>query len=527
MHLAIQLLIQWLRQKQILIVSLVSSTFISVWTILRHITNGINFDVVGQIGVAEQWMNGIVGGAQLGSTNYLFKIPLYMLVNLFHFIEPKTRLLLLALAFNIATILTIYWLGRKILRLYDIKNYALLNFGVLWLSLISGRVFWTDYANSRNLEIAAGVAVIYLMLKLWKKWSNKTALVLLAVASCVFFSDPLQLYVIGAGGAIYGIVSALISRRAAPLKSSVVLVLAGIVSKVLLLLTTYLLPVHFLNAPKITITYSLDTFLTIVKNLVNATLRVFDINILTKALSVNSLRQVGGIVLLGFIVYIIIRYRKQVRFDSIDFFAFLIGWNYLVYIVSGNAIKPLTERYILLVPILVMLIVAFYGPIATKQLVKRGILLSHTVLLFSGLLLMGAVLMNWQNRFALDKPVFETARFARQSTYDFIVTSRGLAIPGNYYAGYAHTLVPLICVNNTRVVASNLFYDQGSYQFEIGMKKGITAVLLPNEGIVSDPFSCSRAVVLAQFGTPLRQFELNGVGTVYEYQSSNKALRPL
>lgn len=523
----IRSLLRWLNTYRVFIVSLCSSLLVSIWTVLRHITNGINFDVVGQVGVAGQWASGIFGGVQLGSTHYLIKIPFYMLVNTFGFIEPKTRLLLLALLFNITAILVIYWLGRKILGLYNIKSSLLLEIGILWLSLISGRVLWTDYANSRNLEIAGGIAVLYLVLKLWREWRPKTALWLLGLATIVFFSDPLQLFVIGVGAGAYGLVTAYFpGNKAEKLKTSATLLAAGAMSKILLIFTTTLLPVRFLEAPKIDFTYKLDTFTTLFQNVVSSTLRVFDINILGKGFGVNSIRQLGGVVLLGFILFVIIRYRQKVKNEAVMLLWMLIGWNYLVYAASGNALKPLTERYIALVPVLLLLIFALHGGIVRKREQKAS-LASYLIISVSGLLLVGAVVVNWPNRFTLDKPMFAIADFARNSTYDFIITTRGLAIPGNYYAGYSKTIIPTICADNTRIVTSNLFYDESAYRSRLGRTPGKTALVIPAEGVVSDPFSCSREAVLAQLGQPDKQFELDNVGTIYEYSSNTETLRQL
>src|SRR5436305_279765 len=54
---------------------------VCLWTLIRHISNGINFDVVGQVGVAQQWAHGHMSGTQLGATSYLLKMPVYFALN--------------------------------------------------------------------------------------------------------------------------------------------------------------------------------------------------------------------------------------------------------------------------------------------------------------------------------------------------------------------------------------------------------------------------------------------------------------
>lgn len=524
-------LTQWVSRHQTSLTASVGSVIVGIWTVLRHIMNGINFDVVGQIGVAQQWVHGLHSGAIFGATNYLLKIPLYMLMNAAGPIPPATRLLVLALLCGIGAYLLIYLLLRKIVRLYGVKDFTLLNLGMLWLALIAGRVFWTDYANSRNLEVAGGLAVLYLTLRIIEKGvSWRFALGLAAVSALVFFADPLQMYTIGVGLGIACVVLAARSKgdkRRRTLLSGGGLIAGAILSRVLLWFSTTVLPVSYLTPPKTTLAIDVSTMTALFQNTLTSTLRIFDINVFSKALSVNSLRQVVAMVLFTTAVYVLIRYRTSPPKLPARFVCWLIVWNYIVYIASGSALAVATERYLIVVPLLVVLLFGLYGgpkqPIQFRWFSHLWIIAVAT----SAVLLFGAVIMQWPHRYKLDQPMLAVASFAQSHSYDFIIASRTLAVPANYYAGYDKTIVPAVCVDNMHIAASNLFYDQAAYAGKLGQTKGTVAVILPDDGITSDPFHCSTEIILEQLGTPTRVVTDPTIGTVYEYSATSPVFRNL
>lgn len=524
-------LIQWIIRHQTILTVSVGSGIVAIWTVLRHITNGINFDVVGQVGVAAQWAHGLHGGAVFGATNYLLKMPLYALINATPGIPPVVRLLILALICSVGAYLLIYCVARKVARLYGVKNLVLLNLGVLWLAIIAGRVFWVDYANSRNLEVAGGLAVLYLVLRTWEKGADwRRALAIIGLAALVFFADPLQLYIIGGGLGMAAAALVLKSKgeqRRRGLIGGGVLVASAILSRIFAWVSTVVLPVSYLDPPRSVPALGVDSLTTLAQNTVASTLRIFDVNVFSKAFGVNSLRQLGGMLLLGLTIYILIRYRKAAAKRPLRVLCWLVMWSYLVYFASGNALTAMTERYLIMVPVLVVVLLGLYGDLLRPVQYRRLVPLWLITVAASGVLLAGATILQWPSRYHLDKPMFATADFVSAHRYDFVVTSRGLAIPGNYYAGYEKTVVPTMCVDNTHIVATNLFYDQAGYSGRLGRTNGTVAVVLPGEGVISDPFSCSTAAILDQLGSPQRVFDLPNVGTVYEYDGSTDSLRGL
>jgi len=515
---------------QTILTASIGSIVVAIWTVLRHITNGINFDVIGQVGVTEQWIHGLHDGAVFGSTNYLLKMPLYALVNSVGWLSPVQRLLVLALICSVGAYLLIYLVLRKIARLYGVKNLALLNLGMLWLATIAGRVFWVDYANSRNLEVAGGLAVLYLMLWILERGATwRRLLGLITTSGVVFFADPLQLYIIGGGMGIVAIATAVRNRehRTRALWLGVSIVVGAGLSRVFTWVSTSLLPVSYLAPPKTTFTLRLDTLTTLVHNVLTSTLRIFDINVFTKAFSVNSFRQLGGILLLGLAVYLLVRYRKSAPERPSRILLWLIVWNYVVYTASGNAQIAMTERYLVLVPLFVITLLGIYGDLPKATVLRKLTPLWLATVAMSSLLLFGGLILQWPNRYSLDRPMFALADFAKAHQHDFIVTSQVLAIPANYYAGYETTIVPTVCTSNDRIETKNLFYDRAAYNGKLGQTNGSVGVIIPADGITSGAFRCSTETILKQLGAPKSSETIPNVGTIYEYSAGSIGIRSL
>lgn len=521
-------LTKWVARHHTVLTASIGSGIVTLWTVLRHISNGINFDVVGQVGISAQWLHGLHAGAQIGPTNYILKMPLYALINLMSWIDPKLRLLILALICNIGAFLLLYWLVRKITALYGTRTPWLADLGMLWLASIAGRVFWTDYANSRNLEVAGGVAVLYLCLQFWQIPSRRTALLLAGVAVATFFADPLQLYTIGVGIVVISGAAALWFRRTEPKRYLITMGIlsAAILTSILLAkLVPHVLPLSFLASPSAAQALTVQTVPSTLIQAAKATLHLFDADILGSPLSPNSIRQIAMLALLCAAIYTIgAGVPRTARFPQIVL-AGLIVLSYAVFTASGYAFNAHSERYLVLVPILVVLLFALQPSTPTRP--RRTIYAWLGLVLVSSLLLVGAVIRALPSRYALDAPMATTAAFAQHHSYRFVLTSRQLAIPANYYAGYATTIVPLICTSSGRLTTSNLFYDMAAYRAQRESGEGSVAIIVPTDGIFSDPYHCSQAAILQQFGLPAATDTLNGVGTVYEYPTNSAAIREL
>ncbi|MEJ0072774.1 MAG: hypothetical protein WDN27_01640 [Candidatus Saccharibacteria bacterium] len=312
----------WLADHARLITYTVGPVLVTVWTVLRHWTNGVNFDVVGQVGVADQWAHGLHDGAQLGATNYLLKMPMYTVVNHLGGLSPHLKLLVLALLFNITTFVLLVFLFEKLLRLYGVRPGAPFYLAMLWLASISGRVWWLDYANSRNLETAGGVLVLYLACRFLKLPGWRPAAWLITVGGVVFFADQLQIYSIAAGLVLYAALCVLRRRNREQLTVSTALVgsLAGaiIFDKILHSLATSLLPISFLTAPTIAPTGSLlHTLAGTLKGIAVSTARIFDASFYASGSAPNLARELLNMATLLAVVGVVVYYWRRSRSRSL------------------------------------------------------------------------------------------------------------------------------------------------------------------------------------------------------------------
>ena len=107
--------------------------------------------------------------------------------------SPRLKLILLTLLINLVTFFLLVTLLKKILHEFKVDN-SRVAVAVLWLSMIAGSAFWISFANSRNLEVAGGVYLLYNVLVI-HRFNRKRQYVYLALFSgLLFFADTLQIY---------------------------------------------------------------------------------------------------------------------------------------------------------------------------------------------------------------------------------------------------------------------------------------------------------------------------------------------
>jgi len=500
------------------------SLIVILWTVLRHITNGVNFDIVGQIGLADQWARGQSGGAQVGSTNYLLKMPFYWIVNHLGILSPHAKLLVLALLFNLLTWLLLFVLFVKILELLDVQARSWLYLSLVWLATISGRTYWLDYANSRNLETVGGILFLYLSIKFMKSRSRRDAGWLVLVGSVVFFADPLQFFVIATPVCLYAAGDWLVRRTRDSFRLAAYLIgLTGLSyagSKLLFWLTSLLLPVSYLAVPRPTITFTGQTVWLSMRETGLSTLKNFDAYFFKLPLTPNSIREFLNALVLATIIVLFIKLlaNKSLRVSPRGLLLSIILVNYVVYAGSGQALQWETSRYLVMVPLVSLLAVSIWGDVIAgnrKQILQ---LLWAGSIFISCLLLLGALIISWPKRYSNDAYIGTALAYMQQHNYKYAVSSRDLGIPGTYFAGGRVIILPVICSGNHRLNSSNLFYDQAAFSGLSNYHSEIPVILQAND-IISGDFHCKKVDVIAQFGSPKREEVVPGVGTAEIYDS--------
>jgi hypothetical protein len=495
---------------------------VALWTFIRHITNGVNFDVVGQIGLADQWAHGLSSGVVLGQTNYLLKMPLYALANMLHFISPMNRLLLLALVFNIATFVILFLLVEKMLKLHGVKDKSWLYLGMAWLATIAGSVYWLEYANSRNLETVGGIFLIYLVMRYMKSNRTATAAAIALVAAAVFFADSLQLFVGGGGVVLYVIGRWLWRWNYRNFLQMAVLtgaVLAGYLgSKILSLLSQSLLPVSYLAVPSSQHSLSLANITQSLQSVTENTLKIFGADFLSQPYGPNSVRQLLNFIVVagiaGFAVWLLV---NKKRYPG-GLLPVLILANFIIYIASGQALEPNTSRYLIMIPLVTVIFIALYAPrlpARRKQRLQQAWL---GIIIVSSILLLGALINSWPDRHAKDQHIYQTLSYMRQNNFKYALGSHELGVTATYLGGGPEVILPVSCKADHKVHVINLFYDKGAFKLLRGYSKEVPVILAINSqqpGVNQ----CDKASIIAAFGQPKREQTVAGIGVVEMYDA--------
>lgn len=515
-----------------LVVLCTGTVIVAVWTVLRHITNGVNFDIVGQVGIADQWLHGLHDGVTLGQTNYLLKMPLYMIADGLHFLSPMNRLLFFALLFNITAFVLIFALIEKILVLENVRNRGWFYVAMLWFASIAGGVYWLDYANSRNLETAAGVWLIYLVLR-YIKMPNRMTLIWLAVSGAViFFADPLQLYTIGGGIVLYAAGRWLFVRnqanRSLAINLCAALVISYVGAKILMVLSKLLLPVQYLAVPPTHHALNLSTLGTAAKTLFMSTFQIFDADVFKRPLGPNTLREIINFVILAAIAALIVwvlTKPKSLKPSGALLLCIMLA-DYGAYIASKQVLEPNTSRYLIMVPIMAVIFVSLYMPSLSfsRMVLVRN--LSLVAVGVSCLLLIGGLAKSWPDRHAKDQHIYETLSYLTQNNFRYALGSHELGVTTTYFAADNATVLPISCTADGHLHKINLFYDKGAFN---GLKSysGMVPVIITQTSIASGVDTCDAPKITAILGQPQREVALPGIGVaeLYDVRVVNRALQ--
>ena len=167
---------------------------IAFWTLYRFFIKLSTFDLVGQQLLTRQWLDGFHSNALIGTTNYILKM--IFIYAPFNYLpgSPLLKIELMTLIINIATfVISIYFI-KKIYVLFfgEFRKSSYLS--ILYFAGLAGSMYWIEFANSRNLEFAFGLGLIYLILSSVEYFSYKKLVSFLILSTLLFFSDPLQIY---------------------------------------------------------------------------------------------------------------------------------------------------------------------------------------------------------------------------------------------------------------------------------------------------------------------------------------------
>lgn len=508
------------------IVLLAGSAIILVWTLLRHITNGINFDVVGQVGLVEQWQHGLRAGAQIGPTNYLLKMPLYALVNTIHAIAPMNRLLLLAALCNVATFVLAFFILDKIRQLYHDVATGGFYLAVLWFATIYGGFAWADYANSRNVETLGGLLCVYFVLKYARYGRATDALTLGVTASVTFFADPLQAYVYGLGIFLYYFYGWLRVRNRDNWnlfwRLTAALSVSFGLSKLLFWIARAVLPVTFLNVPTVRPHLSGGSLRQALSHVGAASLQIYNADFLKRPYGPNTLRELLNAAILGGIIIAAVKLVRRKNHSGRPYGLLLsIGMsNLLVYVVSGQAFQVGTARYLFMIVLMSLVFIAWSASESSNLLSRKLYYIWLGMIIVSGLLLLGALVHDWPVRHSKDQPIYQTLAYLQRGHYHYALTTRQIGVTTTYIADDAVQALPVRCSAEHAISADTLFYDKGAFS---GLDRYTEEVpiILQNNTITTGSNVCSQADIITQLGEPRREEFVPGIGYALIYTATN------
>lgn len=477
-----------------------SCTIVSIWTIFRFLSQPINFDLIGQQLLARHWLSGYTEGVLTAPTNYIFKIfVFYMPAEIFN-LDPTLFLILSTLLINILTIIGIYYILYRILKKFSIDPGMYFNMMFLWISTIAGSVFWIQFSNSRNLEIVAGLGIIYLGIRCYEGKSLVSLIPFVIYLALVFFSDPMQIYVSGTILAAYIILDSLFLDRRnkkSAIKVLIVILIAFLLSLAIQLFARKFFGIVFFKVG------SLNQSLDVLNNLspaIKQTIRnILDIFSGTEEMGRwrRRLNNVFTLYLFAMTVWLYMKYKLYNHNRKLMVLIVLaLVFPVAIYFASGQPLLPGTSRYlIMLFPGLIMLI-------ATLEAVpKQSLIAIFTVVILVnsyGLIRSLAGVSN--NRLEGIDVLERRYDYIVGSDFSYGYADMSTAIPAEYFFGRDSDKVifPLDCRDN-KLYKVNLFFDKGVFD-KIEDRDKKTSIIVGKELIRGPLSDCGVEDIKNQLG---------------------------
>ena len=499
---------------------LVFNTFFSL---TRRVIHG---DLVAQQLMVQQWTTGVEHiYATAEATNYILKFPLYwvmeQLVN-----SPLATVVATAIILNIVGWGLTWFSLYKILVLVGWSTKltrAALAIMMTYVAVISDSVYWILFPNSRNLEVALMVFVLYGVL-----WAAKSAgrlkwysYVLLSMAfGAIFINDLMAMALVAAPLGLFFLIKLLvaISRKAAyeeAIGYVAPLVIIGLGAVIYKVLNRYVLSRIFVTPDKADgssipdVSSALDT----VAGLVFSALHQLGLNVFGRPLvALDTIPYLINWLIVGVAVYAILKVRKNVQFRNdtnlqavacvvalLPVIIFLTGFSSTESVDIGSA------RYMIILPFLCMLI--FVGALrylnrrfAKNLLIGLMLLVMSTTVVFCGAYgretAAGVRSEVWRSgNTRLYELIDVVKRYSVDKGYSSIQTAQSVT----YFTDQRTLMLPVACdesLNTRPVQYASDWLIEASTLFKSSRRTAIEVDTKP-----SDYNSCSLDVVKRQVGT--------------------------
>lgn len=490
------------------------SIFVAVWTLLRFFTTSTTYDLVTQQLLAHSWLHGYTGYISLGPTNYLLKIfLLYMPVDLLPG-SPRFKLIVLTILINIVTFLLLFYVLRKILAEFRVVSETAYFGAMLWLTSIAGSVFWIGYANSRNLEVAGGMFLVWRALRILRRPTKNNIIGLAVLAGLLFFADSLQLYMVALPLIVYSVLLVFYKK----VSWQRVLILIGIfgfgfMASIILNIGAQHLLNFTVSKPETSgIVINVSDFAQAGVNAIKSTVRQF-----AGSADAGRGREIINLLFLstGAIAFIVATVRRKIPLRFALFIGTFLVINELVYIASGAALQSDTSRYLIMLGPIIVLALSSIGFLYKQS--KIPYIFVVVTIVINGFFLSQALVKNWDISFPKDSHLQSVARYLNNHSYAYVFASMDTSAPLAYYGGISQAnLFPVAC-SNSRLVHAIAFRSTKIIETT---NSELIPIILDHTEIVNAPNICRQQDITVQFGLPTSIETTNDGSAVLIYPDS-------
>lgn len=510
----------WLVNNVRIVTLVLGSVFISTWTLLRFFSKPTIFDLVGQQVLAHQWLSGVHEGAIIGPTNYILKmLLLYMPLDAMD-VSQRAKLIWLTVVINIATFVLILVLLEKIWQLFNEKIPLAFYAMMLWFALAAGSIFWIQFSNSRNLEVAGGLLLAYILLRMRTAASYKLTVLLGVLAGLVFFADPLQLYMTALPVTVFVIADIVFSKskNVARKIAAIVGALVGgiIISRLITKLVETLFKPEFLVVANQRTHSILVTIVDSVVPFTKQALRMYSGGYeLGRFAEAVTLLFVALVAVLG--CYYAWKQLISRKFVSLISIVWIV--NVGVYVLSGQALQGGTSRYLIMTAPFFVLFATMV--IATKSRIKRYVLIITAIVLAINTVSLGIALFRaWDIHFTQDTHTNAAVQFMKSGNFRYGFASMDVALPANYLSNGAAHLLPIQCEPDGVLAPAYLFFDKAYYTNLRSSIQTETPFILDGDMIKNYPNSCDKNTIKSKLGDWISETQLSDGSTVLLYDSA-------
>lgn len=511
---------EFLKNHYLIVTLFFGSMIVVLWILFRFWTERSIFDLVGQQVVAREFLENGFMDATLGATHYIAKIFfVYVPFELLH-IEPRLGLIVMTLLLNVGAFIAIMLAVRSIAKSLGAFNKSTFVLAVLWLASIAGSVFWIQFANSRNIEVAAGVWVVAIGLRFISQPTLKLGIVWFLLIGLTFFMDPLQVYMTGLPFLLYILALKINDYRfkSSSVSPSTLLWVLGIfiggyvVSALSLVIIESASGVHIIDSQS-----SVAGLGALVGQVIDA----------AKGLAVANVRMFGGyfedggrvrqtVALLGLLFSIVsfvwLASKRKIRRNAVAFLLIFILTIQGVYFASGQTLNGDTSRYLIMMAPIIMIA---FSVLPEAKLTKFLILVMSVVIVVNIASLGVLTASSYQDRFANDDRLSQVAEYVNNHQGVLFYGSMDTALP-TYFYNPEIKILPLSCSADGLKRAETFFPESSYSKYEANEVRTKALILDIGGAITNYPMVCSVESILLKLGNPMSRTKLdNGMEVLY------------